>query len=201
MQDYKPNSHKFKEEQAAKELEGKKIQKVTSGTVRTKKKGELAKLRDVFISEDVANVRSSVINDVIIPKVKEIISDTVRNSIDMLLWGESGRSKKTSGTYVSYRDFSSSERKNDRYARPKMGFDYEDLIFETRPEVEAVREQMEEIISRYGWVSVADMYEMADITAPYTANKYGWKSIRTAEPIRVRDGYILKLPRPMPVED
>ena len=201
MQDYKPNSHKFKEEQAAKELEEKKIQKVTSGTVRTKKKGELAKLKDVFITEDVANVKSSVINDVIIPKVKEIISDTVRNSIDMLLWGETGRSKKTNGTYVSYRDYSSPERKNDRYAKPKMGFDYEDLIFETRPEVEAVREQMEEIISRYGWVSVADMYEMADITAPYTANKYGWKSIRTAEPIRVRDGYILKLPRPMPVED
>ena len=59
---------------------------------------------------------------------------------------------------------------------------------------------MEEVIDHYGFVTVADMYEMANMSAPFTANKYGWTSIRTAEPVRVRDGYILKLPKAMPID-
>ena len=59
---------------------------------------------------------------------------------------------------------------------------------------------MVEIIDNYGFVTVADMYDMVDLTAPYTAAKYGWTNIRTAEVIRGRDGYMLKLPKAMPVD-
>ena len=41
---------------------------------------------------------------------------------------------------------------------------------------------------------------MADLTSPYTSNKYGWTNIRSAEAVRVRDGYILKLPKAMPID-
>ena len=70
-----------------------------------------------------------------------------------------------------------------------------DITFETRGDAEAVLEQMDDVIDRYGIVTVADMYDMADLTAPYTSNKYGWTSINSAEVVRVRDGYILKLPK------
>ena len=53
MNDLKPNSHRFKEEQAAEERQ-KKTQKIIKGTAKTRKKSELAKLGDVFISEDVS---------------------------------------------------------------------------------------------------------------------------------------------------
>jgi hypothetical protein len=44
------------------------------------------------------------------------------------------------------------------------------------------------------------MYDMADLTAPFTGNKYGWTDIRGASVERVYDGYIIKLPRAMPIE-
>ena len=60
MDDYKPNSHKFKEEQKESTSE-KKVEKVISGTAKSKKKNEIQKFADVFISEDVNNVKSYIL--------------------------------------------------------------------------------------------------------------------------------------------
>ena len=56
-----------------------------------------------------------------------------------------------------------------------------------------------ELIERYGIVSVADLYGLVDLPCDYTADKYGWKDLQTAEPIRVDDGYILRLPKALPI--
>ena len=58
---------------------------------------------------------------------------------------------------------------------------------------------MEELISMYGLVSVADLYELVGITGSYTDNKYGWYDIRSASVVRVRDGYLLKFPKAIPL--
>ena len=206
MDNYIPNSHKFKEESKNAKLEKKEIKRVTKGSVKTKKKSEIGKLKDTFIAEDISTVGNYIFSDVIIPAVKKAISTVVRDGIDMLLFGETSKKRGSNSiNYVSYRDYARdydykpSDSKFSSYSR----FDYrEDLVFESRGEVEAVRDQMNDIIDRYGFVTVADMYEMADpnITPPYTSNKYGWSSIRSAEPIRVHGGYILKLPRPIPMD-
>ena len=59
---------------------------------------------------------------------------------------------------------------------------------------------MDACLDQYGVVKVADMYDAAGLTAPFTANKYGWTSLRNAETVRVRDGYIIKLPKAMPLD-
>lgn len=203
MSDYKSNSHRSKEEKKE-VVDDKKVPVVVSGKVKTKKKNDIRKFADVFISEDVTNVKSYVLMDVLVPAVKKAISDIVRDGIDMVLYGESGKRKNgsSSSSYVSYRNYS--DRRDDRRdrddSRRKTRLDYEELIFESRGEAEAVREQMDDMIDRYGIVTIADMYDMADMSAPYTSNKYGWTNIRTAEPVRTRDGYILKLPKAMPID-
>lgn len=200
MNTLKPNSHRYKEEHKDSRPE-RKVDSVVKGKVKTKKKNEVTKLKDIFISEDVANVKSYILMDVLVPAVKKVISDVVRDGIDMILWGESGKSReKRSSSYVSYRDYSkTSSREHDRQTR-RSSFDYDDLIFESRGEAEAVLNQMCDMIDRYGIVTVADMYDMADLTHPYTSNKYGWTRLGTAEVVRSRDGYIIKLPRAMPID-
>lgn len=57
------------------------------------------------------------------------------------------------------------------------------------------------MLDQFSIVSVGDLYDMADIsTDNYTVNKYGWKDIQSANVVRVRDGYIIKLPKPMPID-
>lgn len=202
MAEYPANSHRSKELATEGRSEERKVQKVVSGKVTTKK-NEVRKLTDIFISEDARNVKSYIFMDVLVPAIKKAISDIVTDGIDMILYGGSGSGRKTKpSNNVSYRNYYESPRNSmsSRNEPQRSRFDYDDIVFESRGEAELVREQMVDMIERYGFVTVADMYDMADLTSPYTSNKYGWTNIRSAEAVRVRDGYILKLPKAMPID-
>lgn len=201
MEDYKPNSHRSKE-QEKKSVEEKRVEKVVKGTTRTKKKSELSKLKDTFISEDAANLKSYIIGDVLIPAAKKAISDIVSNGVDMILYGGKApdRNRRGSSNYISYRDYS---RKDDD-RRPSYNTarsDFEDIVFDCRSDAEAVLDQMHDICGRYGFVTVADLFDMADRTPPYTANRYGWTNVSSAEVVRLTGGgYIIRLPRAVPID-
>ena len=198
MEDYKPNSHRSKEEQ---NLPEKKIEPVVKGKVTTKK-NNVRKLTNTFVTEDIQNVKSYVLMDVLVPAIKKAISDIVTNGIDMLLYGETGRSRrKTNASVVSYRNYYDS-RREERYSssRTRTGYSYDDVVLETRGEAEDVLSRMDELIDTYGVVSVADLYDLVGISCNYTDNKYGWSNLRNAEPVRVRDGYMLKLPKALPID-
>lgn len=201
--DYKPNSHKYKAEQKA-ALEKKKVEKVVKGTVKTKKRSDIHKFTDIFISEDIKNVKSYIVMDVLVPAAKKAISDIVRDGIDMILYGDSGRGKRnTNAGYISYRDYSSrSDRDRDRFSdnRVRGSYDYDDITFQTRADAEDVLEGMDDLIENYKVVTVADLYDLIGKSCNYTDNKYGWTNLRNAEVVRGRDGWKIKLPRALPID-
>lgn len=198
---YTPNSHRFREGQKESSEEKKKVEKVVNGTVKSKKKSEIKKFADVFISEDAVNVKSYILLDVLIPAVKKAISDIVTNGIDMILYGETNRTKKSSGaSKISYRSYYDrpNDHKETSSLRTRTGYSYDDIILDNRGEAEEVLSRMDELVSTYGMVSVADLYDLVGITGNYTDNKYGWTDIRSARVDRVRDGYMIKLPKALP---
>ena len=205
MTEYASNSHKSKEAKAELVPE-KKVEKVISGTAKSKKKSEIRKFTDVFVSEDMDSVKSYIVMDVLVPAIKKAISDIVTNGIDMLLYGESSGSstvKKNPASRVSYRSYYESQ--NDRREtrpinRNRVGYDYDDVILDSRGEAESVLTRMDELMETYGLVSVADFYDLVGITCNYTDNKYGWTDIRNASIVRTRDGYMIKMPRALPLD-
>lgn len=200
---YPGNSNKEKEEQAKREEH--RVQKVVDGKVKTKR-NEGRKLANIFISEDAGQVKSYVIMDVLVPAIKKAISDIVTDGVDMILYGEkSGKGNRAGGgtTRVSYRNYYDDRKgdSRDRYRDLRERFDYDDLVFESRSQAEQVRDEMFNMIDRYGMVTVADMYDAAGLVAPFTSNKYGWISLRTSEIVRTRGGdYMIKLPKAMPID-
>lgn len=201
MEDYKPNSHKSKEEVKEVQTERKKLDKVISGTAKAKK-NEIRKFTDVFISEDISNVKSYILMDVLVPAIKKAISDIVTNGIDMILYGGNGRtSKKSEASKISYTRYydqrDEGRRRVDTGSNNRYTFD--DIIVPTRGEAEEVISRMDELIETYGVVSVADFYDLVGVNANYTDNKYGWMNIASAQPVRVGDGYKIKLPKAMPI--
>lgn len=204
MEDYKPNSHRSKVEQQSTDNSERKLEKVVKGTVKTKKKNELRKLTDVFISEDASNVKSYVLMDVIVPAIKNALYDVVVDGIGMILgkstrdtrYGGGTRERTSYGSYYSQKD-------NDRYGssvRARTAFDYDDIIFRTRGDAEVVLDQLFAELRKYGLVRVGDLYDLAGLSAPYTANDYGWTNLRNADVVHVRDGWIIKLPKAMPID-
>lgn len=200
-EEYKSNSHRSKEDKTEALTDRKKVEKVVHGRVRTKPKSGVSKITDIFISEDAANVKSYIVMDVLVPAVKKAISDIVRDGIDMILYGESkGRKSSSASGYVSYRDYSrSDDRDRFRDSRSRSSYAHDDIILDSRGEAEEVLTRMDELIDTYGNVSVADLYDLVGKSSEYTDNKYGWTNIRNAEPIRVRNGYMLKLPKALPI--
>ena len=205
MENYKPNSHRSKEEQKETGVEKKKMEKVVQGTAKIKKKGKTSKFAEMFIAEDVSSVKSYIISDILIPAAQKLFVDTVRDAANMLVYGRTDRGKRTSGfraDYVSYNRYSD-RRYDDRPAsdsRARSGYSYDDVILESRGEAEEVLDTMRDAIEEYGMVSVMDLYDLVGITGEYTDNNYGWKNLRNAEPIRVRDGYMLKMPKAVPLK-
>ena len=201
MEEYKGNSHRSKEEVSTKELTPKKVEQVATGKQR--KKSDVRKFTDVFVSEDMASVKDYILMEVLLPAAKKAIADAVTNGIDMLLYGEARSKNRDRGSRVSYTRYYERDRERDyeRGARTRArGYDYDDIILDTRREAEEVLDRMQDLIDTYGMVSVADLYDLVGISGKYTDNKYGWTHLRSADVQRVRDGYLLKLPKALPFD-
>ena len=193
----------------------KRVKKVVKAPVTIKQKSEARKFLENFISEDVVNVKDYLVKDIVIPTIKDTIWAVITNSVEMVLFGGTGRARRGGSTlssrrssdYVSYSSYSSDRRDSRSYRdrreeeeTSRSRFDPEDIIFKHLDDAEAVLDQMAGVIETYGKVTVNDLYDMVDRTPPYTAARYGWTYLDgNCKPVRVRDGYILKLPKARPI--
>ena len=202
MEEFPSNSNKSKETRQPE----KHVEKVVSGTAKTRKRSSAQKLTDIFVPGDVENVKHYILTDVIVPAVKKAIVDVVSDGINMLMYGESGARKSSNGiaSKISYQKmFDDRQGENHtRYSsiRTRTGYSYDNIVLESRGEAEDVLTRMDELLATYGMVSVADMYDLCGVTPQYTDNKYGWTNIRNAQIVRIRDGYVIKMPKPMPLD-
>lgn len=211
MAEYASNSYKSKEEAKSKSkaeepARERRVQKVVSGEVSTERTRK-RKLIDMFVSEDSGNLKEYVLLDVLVPAIKDTISTVIKDAIDIVLFGgaggASGRTRNGSKiTYTNY--YRGSSRNDDRRASApstRGRFDYDEIGFNSRGDAELVLKDLNDIIDTYQWATVADLYDLAGLTPPYTSNNYGWTSIRTAEIVRVRGGkYIIDLPKASPID-
>lgn len=197
MSNYKPKNRDAGD--SRKKEERKKIDKVVTGKVVTKKKSEIRKLTDIFVSDDVHSVKSYVIMDVLIPTIKNAIYDIIKNGAEMTLFGsESGRKNNRPSSKISYnRMYDDRNDNRNRVANSSStAREYNDIVLDNKGEAEEVLYCMDELIDTYGMASIADLYDLVGIsTINYMDNKYGWTNLAGADAIRVRDGYLLKFPK------
>lgn len=199
ISDLKPNSHKAKSEEAKREQ--RKPKSVINGSAKVKKKGELAKLADIFLPEDVTDVKSYLLRDVLVPAAKKLVDDLVTGGVHMFLYGNASRGHSSGGrttNYVSYSRYS--DPRDNKPRANTRGIDYDDLCFENRGDAELVLDTMCDMLDRYDQVSILDMYDTAGMSCPHTWNSYGWTNLSTAQVVRSRDGWIIKLPRAVPLK-
>jgi hypothetical protein len=204
MDDFKPNSHRFKQEQDN-NTERKKVEKVVSGTAKTKKKSEIHKFTDIFLAEDFSSVKDFIVSEILLPSAKKLVTDVVKDGIDTLIYGSPSYRDRGSNTfrapYVSYGKMT--DRRDERaYAsRPRNGYNYDDVVLKNRGDAEVVLRQLDELMETYRVVRVADLYDLVGLQHNYTDNNYGWTNIRNAEIVRLRDGdYMIKMPRAIPLD-
>lgn len=192
MDEYKSNSHKSKVE-----AEEKRVEKVVTGKVTSKKKSHFRKFTDMLITEDADSLKSYILLDVIVPAIRDGLFDAVRA---ILYGGGKGGHGKPS-TKVQYRSYYDSNRRDGGTSiRSRNDYDYNDIALDDRGEAEEVLMRMDELLDTYGVVSVSDFYDLVGVVGNYTDGKYGWTNLRNATVIRGRDGYKIKLPKALPLD-
>lgn len=171
-----------------------------------KKKSGFDKFKENFFKEDFATVRDNAVDNVIIPSIKRIISDTISNSIDLFLYGEARHTSADTGwlksgiSRISYNSMfgggSSQKKSQQQQARPdyRGAYDYGLVVVPTWDDAEKVISSMMEIISNYGNARVADLYDIVGETPQSTDNRYGWTEFASTKKKRLPDGTVMLIP-------
>lgn len=196
------------------------VKKVVTGPVVTRKKPLGKRFIEHFLGGDARGVWGYVVMDILIPAAQDMIVDGITEGAERMVRGEvrsSTRRGYRSGTgfgggigHHAYNRYSESRssvhRRDPRDERPGMSrrarvmHDFDEIILGTRVEAEEIIDRMYDIISKYEMVAVRDLYEMVELPVAYTDEKYGWTDLNGARVTRVRNGYLLDLPRPEPLD-
>lgn len=198
--DYPSNSRRVVTEK--KEEKKVKKKKIISGKVILKKKPFLQRVKDSLFGDGLAIAGSYVLNEILVPAAKSTISDMINGATDMVLFNDDRyrprRERRGRTIYTPYdkRYDRGRDREERQYSRVRRGF--EDLIFSSRRDAEEIRDHLVDMITEYGAVSIADLYDAVEIDSTnFTDDKYGWTSLRNAVITSARGGgYLLELPKP-----
>lgn len=194
---------------ARKPEEPKKIEKVVVSDVVRRKKPLGKRFAETFVGGDAKGVWGYIAFDVLIPAFKDTFTDAVSQGVERLVFGEARSSSRRTGHrpggYVNYqsRYAPGGGRRDERVTlsrRARANHDFDEIILATRVEAEEVIDRLFDVVSRYETATVADLYEMVGVTGNYTDDKWGWSDLRGASVQRVRNGYLLDLPRPEPLD-
>lgn len=186
----------------------KRFDKVVTGTVETRQNNG-RKLVGMLISDDAKNVGSFALMDVLIPSIKKAVVDIVTDGIQMIVYGNVQDGRKRNNK-IAYNEYWNEHRvRSYNGDRDNRGYDYHhtnrfedrDILYDSAREAEEVRRHMLDALDRYRVVTVADLYDMSGLEIPsYTAYDYGWTKLHDIDIVRVRDRYMLRLPRALPID-
>jgi len=188
------------------------VDKVITGTVKTRRRPLMRRFAETFIAEDSSSVGRYILFEVLIPAAKDLMSDLVKETVDRTLFGggRSGRVRagyrsSTPGGHVSYNRYSSGgsnsppwRRDDDRPGISRNGrraHNFDEIVLDTRAEANEVLDHMYELLSRYEQVTVSDLYDLVGLDAKFTDEKWGWRELQGSRAVRVHEGYVLDLPK------
>lgn len=199
MIEYESNSFKSKERKRLdqEQQDSRKREKVIDGIAKVKKKSGFSRLLESLMPEGITEAAIRVTEEIAIPALKDTILDGMR-----ILLGVDGVGRTRSSYDVSFRrDYTrNNNRRTTTVQEIHSNMNFGNIIFTSRGEAERVLERLDELIVTYGFASVLDMYDAASVSCDFTWDRYGWSNIRNARVMNTRDGYLLKMPRAMPID-
>lgn len=192
------------------------VTKTFKDSMVIRKKSPMKRFTESFLGEGVTNISGYIVNDILIPATKNIMSDSMGYFFDSLLDGfesllfgeprsrhlrrEINRGGQPLIRYdrISYKE---PDRRESMHRRNRTRHDFDDIcIFKTRNAAIEVRDLLLERIETYGFATVANLYDLLDMTSNYTDEKYGWDNLSTSKIRPVREGYLLVLPKPILID-
>lgn len=207
-----PGNSKMPRPHASEPEQEKKVESVVTNEVEKRKKSLFKRFVNVFIGGDSKTVVQYVFSEVLIPQAKDMITEAASSGFERLIYGET-RPYTRRGPGLRNTGYNSGPTNYTRYAvrgnnpigragtedrRPvHVGRtqSVDDILLATRIEAETVLDRLYDLLEKYESVSVADLHSLVNLSSTYVDQKWGWTDLHGSQVRRVRDGYILELPK------
>jgi hypothetical protein len=186
----------------------KKIERVTSGEATRRRRSLRKQLKDVFVGGTIRDAMHFVVLEVLLPAAKDMVVEAGSQGIEKLIFGEGRRyrgiTRPPSGPtgHIQYNRYASPQMPSSRRAlsrRARSEHNFDEIVLDSREEAEEVIDRLFDLVSRYDTATVSDLYELVGLSSTFTDNQWGWTDLRGAGVQRIRDGYLLDLPDPDPL--
>jgi hypothetical protein len=186
-----------------------KIEKVVEGEVIFRKKTLGTRFRETFIAEDGMTIRQYVLDDLVIPAIRDLIYDVTIGSVERALFrdgrpvGRGGLRGRGLGPPGGIRyDLASrglagrgDDPRPQLSRRARATHDFTQIVMPSRRDAEATLTGLFDILEQYNEVKVLDLYELVGYSSNYADERYGWTDLRGSSVHRTRQGgYVLQLP-------
>lgn len=187
---------------------------VDSSAVKVRRKSGIARLAKSIFAGDAKSISEYLMDDVVIPKLQDILLDTINKGGEYLIYGETKASRlggnRRSSIYYSGVGGREADRKLDRIERygtletkeiggsNNQNYDvdyYSDLVFRDRQQAEEILSRMYEDLQDYGCCTILSLKSMMGHHTTHTDEKYGWEDLTGSRIKKVRGGWLLELPR------
>lgn len=202
-----PSNSKLPKTPANAKEDPKKIEKVVTNEVVTRKKPLGRRFSETFLGGNLKNAADYVIFEVLVPSAKDTIADMMSQGTERILFNEvrsTSRRGYSRGVVERTPYHKVSSRREDPRERERRGrratHNFDEFILKTRAEAIEVLNLLQLRVEKYDFATVADLYDMLGETGEYTDNRWGWTDLSRADITRVHQGYLLDLPRPEPID-
>lgn len=195
--DYPSNSNKSKEENRQ------TVAPVVSEPAVVRKSRKKNKLLHMIFAQDFVDIKKGLVTEWIAPKIKDLSwsliqagIDTVQNAMKMMVYEDYKPvdRAKLPAERCSYSNYY--PQQNRPVPTMTSEVNYDEFIYKTFGEADAVLTELKNLISRSRCATVLDLYNLSKVaTSNYTLQDWGWTDLSFAEVKQSQDGYIIALPK------
>jgi hypothetical protein len=201
---------------ASKERE-KKVEKIEGlGEVSVKKPSLGSRFKTTFFSGDAKGTAQHVWQNILVPMAQNALLDAIQQGSERMVVGQV-RSRSSMGGTIPNLLGLGHQAYNKMYTNGPMPgpmattsvqqqrmnratHNFSDFVVGSRAAAEVVIDRMYDLLSRDGAVTVADFMDLIGENADYTMQKWGWVDLHGSQVVRVPQGYLIDLPRPVPLD-
>ena len=146
---------------------------------RIRKERTSSKILKAFFGEDVTNWREAkdhIIYKLAIPALKETAWTMLGNGLDITGNRKKKKKRDYAGMYEDD-DFDRDDRRRDRRGRSLTSVatrDYSEVLFKTEDQARTAVDMINEILRKYPYARVSDLYDLAQISSGTAEDRWGW---------------------------
>lgn len=189
------------------------VEQIVDGGVTIKKAPWHQRFTKTFFGSDIKSVKDHVVQDLVVPSIKNTIVDVVIETAERAILGEVRSRRSPIGgfrgglanhvNYASITKGAAARREDPREVidrRARANHDFGMIVFDDRARAEQVVLGLAALVDEFGLATVADLYTMIGQSSEYTDNGFGWEDLRGADVIGSNHrGWSINLPRPQKI--